>query len=82
MSGGRAVDGTVRRESGLWVAHGFNFLRHRKQVRTVTLKSGERAKVTVDDSGTAMQIETAERMDAIVRPKPVRLRVRLQQPGG
>lgn len=64
-----------RQPSGLWVAHGFNFLKHRAQKRTVTLKSGERALVTVDDSGTVAQIETSERLDAVVRPKTVRVRI-------
>jgi len=64
-----------REQSGLWVAHGFSFLRHRATRQTVTLKSGERALVTVDDSGTVTQIETAERLDGIVRPKAIRLRV-------
>lgn len=66
-----------RRESGLWVAHGFSFLRHRRQVRTVTLRTGERAKVTVDDSGTVTHIETDTRIDAVVRPRRVRLRAPL-----
>jgi hypothetical protein len=65
-----------RHESGLWVAHGFSFLRHRATKRTVTLKSGQRALVTVDDSGTVTQIETAERLDAIVRPRTVRIQIR------
>lgn len=64
-----------RQQSGLFVAHGFSFLRHRATKRTVTLKSGERALVTVDDSGTVTQIETAERLDAIVRPKAIRVRL-------
>lgn len=64
-----------KRDSGLWVAHGFNFLKYRKTVRTVTLKSGERAKVTVDDSGTVTQIEHGDVLDAIVRPKPVNVRL-------
>jgi hypothetical protein len=58
------------------VAHGFSFLRHRATKRTVTLKSGQRALVTVDDSGTVTQIETAERLDAIVRPRTVRIQIR------
>jgi hypothetical protein len=41
----------------------------------VTLASGERAKVVVDDSGTVTHIETAERMDAVVRPRTVRLKM-------
>lgn len=65
-----------RRPSGLYVPHGFDFVEHRRSTRTVTLRTGERAKVTVDDSGTVMQIETTERMDAVVRPKTVRLKIR------
>lgn len=70
-----------RNKSGLWVAHGFNFLRHRATKKTVTLKSGERALVTTDDSGTVTQIETAERLDAIVRPKTVRIRIPIPRVG-
>jgi hypothetical protein len=51
-------------------------LRHRAHTRTVTLPNGERAKVTTDDSGTVRHIERAEGMDAIVRPKTIRLRLR------
>jgi len=65
-----------RTESGLWVPHGFSFLRHRATKKTVTLKTGERALVTVDDSGTVTQIETADRLDAIVRPKTVTVKIR------
>jgi hypothetical protein len=68
--------------SGLWVAHSFNFLRHRAKKKTVTLRTGERALVTVDDSGTVTQIETADRMDAIVRPKAVRVRLPIRGVGG
>jgi hypothetical protein len=59
----------------LWVPHGFNFLRYRRTVRTVTLPNGERAKVTVDDSGTVTQIEHGDVLDAIVRPKPVQMKL-------
>lgn len=59
--------------SGLWVP---SLLTHRSTKRTVTLPSGERALVTVDDSGTVTQIETAERLDAIVRPRTVTVRIR------
>lgn len=63
-------------ESGLWVpGAGPALLRHRPKKRTVTLPSGERALVTVDDSGTVQQIETAERLDAIVRPRTVTVRI-------
>lgn len=61
--------------SDLWVP-GIALLRHRAKKRTVTLKTGERALVTVDDSGTVTQIETAERLDAIVRPRTVTVRIR------
>ena len=63
-----------RQDSGLWVAHGFNFLKYRATKKTVTLKTGERALVTVDDSGTVTHIETAERLDAVVRPKTVKVK--------
>ena len=65
-----------RTESGLWVPHGFSFLRYRASKRTVTLRDGRRALVTVDDSGTVTQVETAEQLDAIVRPKTVTIKVR------
>jgi hypothetical protein len=65
-----------RRESGLYVAHGLNFLKYRATKRTVTLPSGERALVTVDDSGTVTHIEHGEQLDAVVRPKTVRLKIR------
>lgn len=61
-----------RTPSGLWVADGFSFLRYRATERTVTLRDGRRAKVTVDDSGTVTQIETNDQLDAIVRPATVR----------
>lgn len=67
-----------RTSSGLFVANALPLLTHRATKRTVTLKSGERALVTTDDSGTATQIETAERLDAIVRPKTVRIQLRRQ----
>mgnify|MGYP003396385223 FL=1 len=63
-----------RQDSGLWVAHGFNFLKYRATKKTVTLKTGERALITVDDSGTVTHIETAERLDAVVRPKTVKVK--------
>ena len=60
----------------LWVPNGFNFLRHRATERTVTLRDGRRAKVTVDDSGTVTQIETDDQLDAIVRPPRVTIQIR------
>lgn len=65
-----------RHESGLWIPRTANLLRMRATKKTVTLRTGERALVTVDDSGTVTQIETAERLDAIVRPKTIRYRLR------
>jgi hypothetical protein len=70
-----------RTKSGLWIAHGFNIGRLRKRERTVTLPNGERAKVTVDDSGTVCQIETGERLDGIVRPAPIRYTLTAKSPG-
>lgn len=64
-----------RTESGLFIARSFSFLKFRARERTVTLASGERAKVTVDDSGTVTHIETSERLDAVARPDTVRLKL-------
>lgn len=64
-------------DSPLWTPPaGFAFLRHRATKKTVTLNDGRRALVTVDDSGTVTHIETAEQLDAIVRPKTVRILVK------
>lgn len=66
-----------QRESGLWIPPaGMNFHEYRKTTRTVTLDSGARAKWWVDDSGTVMQVESGDRLDAVVRPKTVRIKVR------
>lgn len=65
-----------RTNSGLWLPRGFDFVEHRRTVRTVTLPNGRRAKVTVDDSGTVMQQETDDRLDAVVRPQTVRVRIK------
>lgn len=78
---------TGRTASGLWVPHGYSFRENRKTKRTVTLPTGERALVTVDDSGTVMQIlrsrpaSADERLDAIVRPKTIRVRVPIPRVG-
>ncbi|HEX6969114.1 MAG TPA: hypothetical protein VF174_09930 [Micromonosporaceae bacterium] len=68
-----------QRKSGLLVPGSIALLRFRARTRTVTLPTGERAKVTVDDSGTVTHIETADRIGAIVRPGPVRMVVRYRQ---
>jgi hypothetical protein len=59
----------------LWTPPTVAQLRRRARQRTVTLPSGERAKVTVDDSGTVIHIERDERLDAVVRPDVIRLKV-------
>jgi hypothetical protein len=60
----------------LWTpAQGIAQLKHRAKQRTVTLPNGERAKVTVDDSGHVTQVERDERLDAIVRPDVIRIKV-------
>jgi hypothetical protein len=63
-------------ESGLWIAETFNVLRFRARHRTVTLDSGERAKVWIDDSGTVRQVEHGDHLDATVRPRAIRLALR------
>lgn len=61
----------------LWTPpRGVGLLRHHAVRRTVTLPDGTRALVTVDDSGTVKQIETADRLDAVVRPKTVTIKIR------
>lgn len=73
---------TGRTRSGLWVPAAYSFQENRKTKRTATLPSGERALITVDDSGTVMQIlrsrrmEADEKLDAVVRPKTIRYRIR------
>jgi hypothetical protein len=67
----------VTDRSKLYLPRNFNQLRLRATERVVTLRDGRRARVTVDDSGTVTQIETDDRLDAVVRPRAVRLRVPL-----
>lgn len=55
---------------------GVALLRHHASKKTVTLPNGDRALVTVDDSGTVTQIESGDRLDAIVRPRSVRIQIR------
>jgi hypothetical protein len=64
-----------RTKSGLYVARSFNVLRMRPKQRTVTLRNGQRAKVTKDDSGTVTQIETDEQLHGIATPKTIRLKL-------
>lgn len=64
-------------ESRLWTPPiGVAVLKHKARKRTVTLPDGRRALVTVDDSGTVTQVETSDRLDAVVRPKTVTVQVR------
>jgi hypothetical protein len=61
----------------LWTPpSGVGLLTHHAVKRTVTLKDGRSALVTVDDSGTVTQVECGDRLDAIVRPKTVRIQIR------
>lgn len=73
-----------RTESGLWITPNFAFLKFRKRSKTVTLPNGERAKITIDDSGIVKQVEHGDVLDGIVRPKPIRmeLKPRLVAPHG
>ena len=62
--------------AALWTpARGVAQLKQRARQKTVTLPDGRRAKVTIDDSSTVIQVESDERLDAIVRPDVVRLKV-------
>lgn len=64
-------------ESKLWTPPaGVALLRFRKRKKTVTLPNGKRALVTVDDSGEVTQIEVGDRLDAVVRPRTVKLQLR------
>ena len=65
-----------RTDSGLFIAPNFNFLRMRKRQRIDTLPSGERVKVTIDDSGHVKQVEHDDHLDGIVRPDPIRMALR------
>lgn len=63
--------------SDLWTpSTGVGLLKHHARHKTVTLPDGRRAKITVDDSETVTQIESGDRLDAIVRPKTVTIQIR------
>lgn len=71
-----------RTPSGLYVARTVpNILRFRARTRTVTLPNGERAKVTIDDSGTVRHVEHGDHLDACVRPGIIRMVLRPQTAG-
>lgn len=55
---------------------GVGLLRHHAVKKTVTLPDGARALVTIDDSRTVTQVESGDRLDAIVRPRTVRIQIR------
>lgn len=44
--------------------------------RIVTLPTGERVRISVDDSGTVTQIEHNHTLDAVVRPRTVTIKRR------
>ena len=73
-----------RTAAGLWIAPNFNFLKFRRRSKTVTLPNGERAKITVDDSGIVRQVEHGDILDGIVRPHPIlmELKPRMVAPRG
>jgi hypothetical protein len=66
----------------LWTPGGPTLIGPRKHLareRIVTLPSGERVRVSIDDSTTVTQIEHDHSLDAIVRPRAITVQVRRQQ---
>jgi hypothetical protein len=75
-------------ESGLWVPSSFNFNRRHAApiVRTIDIPpqlarvirraAGTRAKVTQCDARQTWHVETDDGVDAVVRPKNIRLKIR------
>lgn len=55
---------------------GVGLIKHHAKSKTVTLKDGRRALITVDDSDTVTHIESGDQLDCIVRPKTVRIQIR------
>lgn len=67
--------------SQLWIPPtGVALLRHHRKERIVTLPSGERVRISVDDSGTVTQIEHDDTLDAVVRPKTTIVKIRREEP--
>lgn len=65
--------------SGLWVPPRFNINGQHRHVRTITIPGRGRAKVTTVGllhEQSATQVESDERLDAIVRPRTIRLDLR------
>lgn len=74
-----------RTEAGLFIAPNFNFLRKHGRAKgservMIHPETGKRVRVWRDDSGTVRQIEHDERLDAIVRPEPIRLNFAARSP--
>lgn len=46
--------------------------------RVLYLPNGQKVKVSVDDSGTATQVEEDEKLHAIVRPQTIRSKSRME----
>ena len=54
----------------------FGPRRYQARERIVTLPTGERVRVSTDDSTTVTQIEHDHTLDAIVRPQTIRMKIR------
>jgi hypothetical protein len=63
----------------IFVPKPLGLLTHHRREKIVTLPSGERVRVSVDDSGTVYQVEHNDTLDAIVRPKTTTIRVRRRE---
>lgn len=81
-------DDRGRTPAGLWLPGAPALLTHRPRSRTVTLRDGRRALITVDDSGTVQHTESSlpgtgvsNRLDAVVRPKTVTIKILPRQRG-
>jgi len=54
-------------------------LTHRQVKRTVTLPDGRRALVTIDDSGTVEHTEHGDTLDVVLRPRTIKVRMRVSE---
>lgn len=68
---------------GLWTPPtGVQLMERSTRTRTVTLKNGKRAKVTIEGTpgdGFVKHVETDESIDAVVRPRTVKVSWRTEQ---
>lgn len=67
------------RQGGLFVPSTFNINRQHTHERVVTIAGRGRCKVTtvgLAHESTTTQVESDERLDAIVRPRALRLKLR------